>query len=71
MLCESRKKERFGSEAEWIQMKDAYRVDHTVLKRAKEDMLVMYPLPRLDGMLLRFSYCAFLIPSLEISRGRF
>ncbi|KAL0578161.1 Carbamoyl-phosphate synthase [Marasmius crinis-equi] len=40
-------KERFASEAEWQQVKDAYRVDHAVLSRAKEDMIVMHPLPRL------------------------
>lgn len=57
-------KERFASEAEWIQVKDAYRVDHAVLSRAKEDMIVMHPLPRLNGMLrlLRFPYSTFLIP---------
>ncbi|KAG6906784.1 hypothetical protein DXG01_012117 [Tephrocybe rancida] len=41
-------KERFTSEAEWIQVKDAYRVDHAVLSRAKEDMIVMHPLPRVN-----------------------
>ncbi|THV08007.1 carbamoyl-phosphate synth [Dendrothele bispora CBS 962.96] len=41
-------KERFGSEVEWQQVKDAYRVDHAVLSRAKEDMIVMHPLPRVN-----------------------
>ncbi|KAL1663870.1 hypothetical protein GGG16DRAFT_65280 [Schizophyllum commune] len=41
-------KERFTSEAEWQQVKDAYRVDHSVLARAKEDMIVMHPLPRVN-----------------------
>ncbi|KAG6840232.1 hypothetical protein C0991_008061 [Blastosporella zonata] len=41
-------KERFSSEAEWLQVKDAYRVDHAVLSRAKEDMIVMHPLPRVN-----------------------
>ncbi|KAF7328960.1 Bifunctional pyrimidine biosynthesis protein [Mycena venus] len=36
-------KERFESETEWNQVKDAYRVDHAVLSRAKEDMIVMHP----------------------------
>jgi carbamoyl-phosphate synthase / aspartate carbamoyltransferase len=43
-------KERFESETEWLQVKDAYRVDHAVLSRAKEDMIVMHPLPRLNGL---------------------
>ncbi|KAJ7475150.1 hypothetical protein B0H11DRAFT_1327067 [Mycena galericulata] len=41
-------KERFESETEWAQVKDAYRVDHAVLSRAKEDMIVMHPLPRVN-----------------------
>ncbi|KAF7290659.1 Bifunctional pyrimidine biosynthesis protein [Mycena indigotica] len=41
-------KERFESEAAWAQVKDAYRVDHAVLARAKEDMIVMHPLPRVN-----------------------
>ncbi|KAK1216897.1 Carbamoyl-phosphate synthase [Marasmius sp. AFHP31] len=41
-------KERFASEAEWQQVKDAYRVDHAALSRAKEEMIVMHPLPRLN-----------------------
>jgi aspartate carbamoyltransferase catalytic subunit len=42
-------KERFASEAQWEQVKDAYRVDHALLSRAKEDMIVMHPLPRVNG----------------------
>lgn len=42
-------KERFASEAEWLSVKDAYRVDHALLARAKEDMIVMHPLPRVNG----------------------
>ncbi|KAK0234695.1 Aspartate/ornithine carbamoyltransferase [Armillaria nabsnona] len=41
-------KERFETEAEWMQVKDAYRVDHAVLSRAKEEMIVMHPLPRVQ-----------------------
>ncbi|KAF9446648.1 aspartate carbamoyltransferase [Macrolepiota fuliginosa MF-IS2] len=41
-------KERFESEQEWLQVKDAYKVDHAVLSRAKEDMIVMHPLPRVN-----------------------
>ena len=44
-------KERFTSEMEWQQIKDAYRVDHAVLSRAKEEMIVMHPLPRVNGKL--------------------
>ncbi|THG97401.1 hypothetical protein EW026_g4589 [Hermanssonia centrifuga] len=42
-------KERFTSEAEWASVKDAYTVDHSLLARAKEDMIVMHPLPRVNG----------------------
>lgn len=44
-------KERFESDLEWQKVKDAYRIDHAVLARAKEDMIVMHPLPRVNGML--------------------
>lgn len=42
-------KERFTSEEEWEKVKDLYRVDHAVLSRAKEDMIIMHPLPRVNG----------------------
>lgn len=49
-------KERFATEAEWLTVKDAYRVDHALLSRAKEDMIVMHPLPRVNGeSYLRFN----------------
>ncbi|KAF8531734.1 hypothetical protein JB92DRAFT_3080862 [Gautieria morchelliformis] len=40
-------RERFESEEAWARVKDAYRVDHSVLARAKPEMIVMHPLPRL------------------------
>jgi carbamoyl-phosphate synthase/aspartate carbamoyltransferase len=42
-------RERFTDEREWERVKDAYHVDHAVLSRAKEDVIVMHPLPRLNG----------------------
>lgn len=42
-------KERFETDVEWQQVKDAYRIDHAVLSRAKEEMIVMHPLPRVNG----------------------
>jgi carbamoyl-phosphate synthase/aspartate carbamoyltransferase len=42
-------KERFRNEMEWQQVKDAYRIDHAVLSRAKESMIIMHPLPRNNG----------------------
>ena len=42
-------KERFKDDAEWQAVKDAYRVDHALLSRAKEEMIVMHPLPRVNG----------------------
>jgi hypothetical protein len=49
-------KERFNSDLEWQKVKDAYRVDHGVLSRAKEEMIVMHPLPRVNGK--RGTYCS-------------
>ena len=51
-------KERFADEKEWEQVKDVYRVDHAVLSRAKEDVIVMHPLPRVNG---RWHSAAFLL----------
>lgn len=42
-------KERFTNEEEWEKVNGLYRVDHSVLSRAKEDMIVMHPLPRVNG----------------------
>lgn len=42
-------KERFATEQEWLAVKDLYRIDHAVLSRAKEEMIVMHPLPRVNG----------------------
>jgi len=43
-------RERFDSEEEWTRVKDVYRINHSVLARAKQEMIVMHPLPRLAGM---------------------
>lgn len=45
-------RERFKSESEWQAVKDSYRIDHALLSRAKEDMIVMHPLPRVNGEIL-------------------
>ena len=42
-------KERFRDEAGWLAVKDAYKIDHALLSRAKEEMIVMHPLPRVNG----------------------
>lgn len=47
-------KERFETEQEWMQVKDLYRIDHAVLSRAKEDMIVMHPLPRVNGESIQY-----------------
>ena len=43
-------KERFKDDSEWLAVKDAYRIDHALLSRAKEEMIVMHPLPRVNGL---------------------
>ena len=45
-------RERFKSDSEWQTVKDSYRVDHALLSRAKQEMIVMHPLPRVNGKLL-------------------
>ena len=54
-------KERFASEAEWAAVKDAYRVDHSLLARAKEEMIVMHPLPRVNGKFIGGAFWSMLM----------
>lgn len=41
-------KERFVSEEEYVRLKDFFILDREKLKHAKEDMIVMHPLPRVN-----------------------
>lgn len=41
-------KERFFNEADYMRLKDSYILTRSKLRNAKEDMLVMHPLPRVN-----------------------
>lgn len=41
-------KERFPDAAEYAKVKGAYRIDLKTLKKAKKDMIILHPLPRVD-----------------------
>ncbi len=41
-------KERFFNEEDYIRLKDSFILDNTKMKLAKEDMLVLHPLPRVN-----------------------
>lgn len=41
-------KERFFNEEEYLRLKDSYILDGEKMKRAKENMIVMHPLPRVN-----------------------
>ena len=41
-------KERFFNEEDYIRMKDSYILDKRKMELAKEDMLVLHPLPRVN-----------------------
>ena len=41
-------KERFPEPAEYAKVKGSYKVDLEILKRAKENMIILHPLPRVD-----------------------
>ena len=41
-------KERFFNEDDYIRMKDCYILDKAKMNLAKEDMLVLHPLPRVN-----------------------
>jgi carbamoyl-phosphate synthase/aspartate carbamoyltransferase len=67
-------RERFKNELEWQAVKDSYRIDHALLSRAKEDMIVMHPLPRVNGKIFaafRNSRAKHLTIHRNRSRSRF
>ena len=41
-------KERFFNEDEYMRLKDSYILDAEKMKLAKEDMIIMHPLPRVN-----------------------
>jgi aspartate carbamoyltransferase catalytic subunit len=41
-------KERFSIAKEYDAVKNSYIIDQSLMKQAKEQMIVMHPLPRLD-----------------------
>ena len=41
-------KERFFNEEDYIRMKDCYILDKKKMKLAKDDMLILHPLPRVN-----------------------
>lgn len=41
-------KERFFNEAEYIRLKDSYILDSQKMRMAKEDMIILHPLPRVN-----------------------
>ncbi len=41
-------KERFFNEADYIRLKDSYIVDNKKMSKAKKDMILMHPLPRVN-----------------------
>jgi aspartate carbamoyltransferase catalytic subunit len=41
-------KERFPDVAEYAKVKGAYRIDQKTLEKAKKDMIILHPLPRVD-----------------------
>lgn len=45
-------KERFPDLAEYEKVKGSYRVDLKVLSKAKEDLMILHPLPRVDEIAL-------------------
>ena len=41
-------RERFSSEEEYENQKDVYRLDHAKMIKAKSDLCILHPLPRVD-----------------------
>lgn len=49
-------KERFPDPAEYVKVKGSYRIDLEVLKRAKREMIILHPLPRVDEIAPEVDY---------------
>ncbi|NLD65227.1 MAG: aspartate carbamoyltransferase, partial [Crenarchaeota archaeon] len=41
-------KERFPNAAEYAEVKGAYRIDLKTIEKARKDMIILHPLPRVD-----------------------
>ena len=41
-------KERFPDEEEYVKVKGSYVIDSTMVKKMKDDAIIMHPLPRVD-----------------------
>ena len=41
-------KERFFNEQDYLRLKDSYILDNAKMKLAKQDMIVLHPLPRVN-----------------------
>jgi aspartate carbamoyltransferase catalytic subunit len=41
-------RERFFNEADYVRLKDTYILDKKKMKLAKEDMIILHPLPRVN-----------------------
>ena len=41
-------KERFFNEEEYLRLKDSYILDNEKMQKAKSDMIIMHPLPRVN-----------------------
>lgn len=63
-------KERFENPEEWERVKNSYVVNHAVLSRAKEDMIVMHPLPRVNGAHHCFPFTSTILTSFQKSIQR-
>ncbi|AMD19125.1 HBR224Wp [Eremothecium sinecaudum] len=48
LYCTRVQQERFKSEEEYLRLKDTYIVENKILSHAKENMVVMHPLPRVS-----------------------
>ena len=41
-------RERFFNEADYVRLKDTYILDNKKMKTAKDDMIILHPLPRVN-----------------------
>ena len=64
-------KERFFNEEEYIRMKDCYILTPKKMKLAKDDMIVMHPLPRVNEISVEVDDDPRAVYFKQVKYGRF
>jgi len=62
-------KERFPDPAEYAKVRGSYKIDLQTLKKAKEDMIILHPLPRIDEVAAEVDETSFALYFQQVWNG--